>query len=91
MQQLLGEYRMSPDKSNCPIFVTYHKADDLPIIAYEDEFISPRRFKWMSRSNRKNDSNELQPIIQAKNNRLKLPLFVKKDDNEGMTFIISGM
>jgi hypothetical protein len=71
--------------------VTYHKADDLEgSIAYEDEFISPRRFKWMSRSNRKIDSNELQPIIQAKNNRLKLPLFVKKDDNEGIDFYYLG-
>lgn len=87
----IGGYRMSPDKSNCPIFVTYHKADDLEgSIAYEDEFISPRRFKWMSRSNRKIDSNELQPIIQAKNNRLKLPLFVKKDDNEGIDFYYLG-
>ena len=44
----------------------------------------------MSRSNRKIDSNELQPIIQAKNNRLKLPLFVKKDDNEGIDFYYLG-
>ena len=52
---------MSPDKSNCPIFVTYHKADDIEgRIAYEDEFISPSRFKWMSRSNRRLESDELQ-------------------------------
>ena len=87
----IGGYRMSPDKSNCPIFVTYHKADDVEgSIAYEDEFISPSVFKWMSRSNRRIDSNELEPIIKARSNGLRLPLFLKKDDNEGIDFYYLG-
>jgi superfamily II DNA or RNA helicase/HKD family nuclease len=87
----IGGYRMSPDKSNCPIFVTYHKADDVEgSIAYEDEFISPSEFRWMSRSNRRIDSNELEPIIKARSNGLRLPLFLKKDDNEGIDFYYLG-
>ena len=87
----IGGYRMSPDKTNCPIFVTYHKADDVEgSIAYEDEFISPSVFKWMSRSNRRIDSNELEPIIKARSNGLRLPLFLKKDDNEGIDFYYLG-
>jgi len=87
----IGGYRMSPDKSNCPIFVTYHKADDVEgSIAYEDEFISPSVFKWMSRSNRRIDSSELEPIIEARSNGLRLPLFLKKDDNEGIDFYYLG-
>ncbi len=87
----IGGYRMSPDKSNCPIFVTYHKADDIEgSIAYEDEFISPSRFKWMSRSNRRLESDELQPLINSSLNGLRLPLFVKKDDNEGIDFYYLG-
>lgn len=87
----IGGYRMSPDKTNCPIFVTYNKADDVEgSIAYEDEFISPSIFKWMSRSNRRTESNELEPIINARSNGLRLPLFLKKDDNEGIDFYYLG-
>ena len=87
----IGGYRMSPDKTNCPIFVTYHKADDVEgSIAYEDEFISTSVFKWMSRSNRRINSAELEPIIKARSNGLRLPLFLKKDDNEGIDFYYLG-
>jgi hypothetical protein len=87
----IGGYRMSPDKTNCPIFVTYHKADDVEgSIAYEDEFISTSVFKWMSRSNRRINSAELEPIINARSNGLRLPLFLKKDDNEGIDFYYLG-
>lgn len=87
----IGGYRMSPDKSNCPIFVTYHKSDDIvQSVAYEDAFINPSIFQWMSRSNRRIDSGELLPIINARSNGLRLPLFVKKDDNEGIDFYYLG-
>lgn len=87
----IGGYRMSPDRTNCPIFVTYHKADDVDgSIAYEDAFLAPDHFKWMSRSKRKIDSAELQPLIHAVSNGLRLPLFVKKDDNEGIDFYYLG-
>ena len=87
----IGGYRMSPDRTNCPIFVTYHKAEDIEgSVAYEDEFLSQSRFKWMSRSKRKIDSAELKPIILARTNNLRLPLFVKKDNNEGIDFYYLG-
>jgi len=87
----IGGYRMSPDKTNCPIFVTYHKGEDIDgSIAYEDEFLSPDRFKWMSRSKRKIDSAELEPIINSRAIGLRLPLFVKKDNNEGIDFYYLG-
>ena len=37
----------------------------------------------MSKSNRKIDSNELTPIINQKNSKIRIPLFIKKSDDEG--------
>jgi len=90
-EQNIGGYKLNKEVCNCPIFVTYHKSDDIEgSIAYEDSFITPGRFKWMSRSKRRLDSEELQPMIHARANGLRIPLFVKKDDNEGIDFYYLG-
>jgi len=90
-EQNIGGYKLNKQEWNCPIFVTYHKAENIEgSIAYEDEFLSPHVFKWMSRSNRRIESGELQPIINANKNGLRIPLFVKKDDSEGIDFYYLG-
>lgn len=90
-EQNIGGYKLNKEEWNCPIFVTYHKADDVEgSIAYEDAFLSPEVFKWMSRSKRRIDSVELQPMVNAVANGLRMPLFVKKDNNEGIDFYYLG-
>jgi superfamily II DNA or RNA helicase/HKD family nuclease len=90
-EQNIGGYKVNREEWNCPIFVTYHKSDDIEgSIAYDDEFLSPVLFKWMSRSKRRIDSPELEPIINSKSNGLRISLFVKKDDNEGIDFYYLG-
>jgi hypothetical protein len=90
-EQNIGGYKLNKEVWNCPIFVTYHKADDVEgSIAYEDAFLAPEVFKWMSRSKRRIESGELQPMINASENGLRMPLFVKKDDNEGIDFYYLG-
>ncbi len=87
---ILGGYRMSPDGTNCPIWVTYHKHEVEDSINYADEFLSPTRFQWMSRSRRTIASGELKPIINAPKSGVRLPFFIKKDDNEGIDYYYLG-
>ena len=56
---------------------------------YQDQFLSPHEFEWMSRSRRTLDSKE---IVEIKNYKegLRLPLFVKKHNDEGADFYYMG-
>lgn len=88
--QNVGGYMISADKTNCPIFVTYHKADDISdTTKYDDGFESNTEFKWMSKSNRTLNSPDVKAIVNTQN-PLRLPLFVKKDDGEGTDFYYMG-
>lgn len=75
----------------CPIFVTYHKKDEVKAsVNYGDKFLSPDLFTWYSKNNRTLNSKEVQSIIQAKENDIDIHLFVKKDDDEGTDFYYLG-
>ena len=79
------------DSLHCPIFITYHKKDTISkTTQYADEFINKREFSWMTRSNRKIDSKEVQQIIQYNKNNNKLYLFINKSDDEGKEFYYIG-
>ena len=89
--QIVGGYKASNDKSSCPIFVDYHKKDD--IIAtrkYEDEFINQFHIKTMSKNRRKIESPDVQLIMNAEKNNTRLPLFIRKSDDEGQEFYYIG-
>lgn len=82
----LNGYQIVGD--TCPIFVTYEKADDISAnTMYEDQFISPQEFSWMTRSRVRLSSPQI-PAIQDRHRR-KL-LFVKKSDAEGSNFYYIG-
>lgn len=84
-------YGYKPKHNTCPIFVTYHKDDDVEAsVDYEDEFKSPEIFKWYTRSNRTLKSGEVQKIIKAEEDNLDIHIFVKKDDDEGSAFYYLG-
>jgi superfamily II DNA or RNA helicase/SOS-response transcriptional repressor LexA len=88
--QNVGGYLVSPDKKHCPIFVNYHKADDISeSTKYEDKFVSQKEFDWMSKSNRKIESKDVQSIL-GNNGRIRLPLFIKKNNDEGTAFYFMG-
>jgi hypothetical protein len=86
----LGGYRLSPDGTNCPLWITYHKHEVEESVNYADEFLSPMRFQWMSRSRRTKESGELKPIINALERGVRLPFFIKKSDNEGIDYYYLG-
>lgn len=76
---------------SCPIFVTYNKQDDIASSTqYEDVFIDPDTFSWMTRSRLTLDSPEVKQIVEAQESGLKIHLFTKKSDNEGGDFYYLG-
>lgn len=88
--QNVGGYLVSADNSNCPIFVNYHKEDDISeSTKYEDKFVNSKEFDWMSKSNRKINSRDVQSIL-GKSGPIRLPLFIKKNNDEGVDFYYMG-
>lgn len=90
LAQNVGGYIISTDKSNCPIFVNYHKEENISSTTkYEDGFINNSEFEWMSKSKRSLNSPDVQTIINYKNG-LRIPLFIKKSNDEGTEFYYMG-
>lgn len=88
--QNVGGYLVIPDSAQCPIFVNYHKEDHISeSTKYEDEFVNNKEFDWMSKSNRTLNSNDVQSIL-GQNGPIRLPLFIKKNNDEGMDFYFMG-
>lgn len=84
-------YGYKPKHGTCPIFVTYHKNDEVESsVDYGDEFLNPDLFKWFTRSNRTLRSQEVQRIIHSDDNNIDIHIFVKKDDGEGTDFYYLG-
>lgn len=84
-------YGYKPKHGTCPIFVTYHKNDEVESsVDYGDEFLNPDLFKWYTRSNRTLRSQEVQRIIHSDDNNIDIHIFVKKDDGEGTDFYYLG-
>jgi hypothetical protein len=77
--------------SSCPIFVTYHKHDEVEAsVNYGDEFLSNQVFKWYTRNKRNLESKEVVEIINSNVNGNKLHLFIKREDGEGTDFYYLG-
>ena len=84
-------YGYKTKHQTCPIFVTYHKKDEVESsVNYGDEFLSQDVLKWYTRSNRTLESEEVKKIIDAKENHIDVHIFVKKDDDEGSDFYYLG-
>lgn len=81
-------YAANEDTKTCPIFITYHKADDISdSTKYEDKFDNPSVISWFSKSNRRLNSKIEQRIVSGE---YALEVFVKKDDAEGNDFHYLG-
>ncbi|MGK0235386.1 MAG: superfamily II DNA or RNA helicase/HKD family nuclease [Psychroserpens sp.] len=86
----VGGYVISNDKTNCALFVNYHKEEGISdTIKYEDSFINEFEFLWMSKLKRTLDSPEIQAMREY-HNGLRLPLFIKKSNGEGDDFYYMG-
>jgi superfamily II DNA or RNA helicase len=89
--QNVGGYMISKDNTNCPIFVTLEKEEDISnSTKYLDGFLNPYEFEWMSKNKRKLSSKDVQAIKNHKSG-LRLPLFIKKTkQDEGREFYYMG-
>lgn len=77
--------------NTCPIFVTYHKGEEISASTdYDDKFLSPELFSWMTRSKRTLQSDEVRNILGQHESGLSIPLFIKKHDDEGADFYYIG-
>lgn len=75
----------------CPIFVTYHKKDEVESsVSYGDEFLAPDLFRWFTRSRLTLESKEVKTILSAEETGMEIHLFTKKDDGEGFDFYYMG-
>ena len=91
LAQNVGGYIIASDKSNCPIFVNYKKNENISSTTkYEDKFVSPSKFEWMSKNKRRLTSPDVIAIRNAMSNNTRLPLFIKKSNDEGLEFYFMG-
>ncbi|HFU3943163.1 TPA: DUF3427 domain-containing protein, partial [Streptococcus suis] len=87
----IGGYKIDKETNSCPIFITYHKSEDIgDTIKYEDELLNESTLKWFSKNKRTLDSNDVSTITKSNENELRLELFVIKDDSEGGEFYYLG-
>ncbi len=90
-EQNVGGYAISPDGTNCPMFATYHKSDNISLTTkYEDRFINQSHLVYMSKSKRSLSSNDVLEIRNHKNSNMRIPFFAKKNDDEGLDFYYLG-
>ncbi len=90
IEQNVGGYLVSSDEKVCPIFVTYHKSNKIAdSTKYEDRFESKTELKWMTKNNRTLNSPDVKKILKIKN-PMRIPLFIKKSDNEGKDYYYIG-
>lgn len=88
--QNVGGSLVSPDNKHCPIFVNYHKEDHISeSTKYEDKFVNNQEFEWMSKSNRTLNSKDVKAIL-GQFGKIRLPLFIKKSNDEGLDFYYMG-
>lgn len=84
-------YGYKTKHQTCPIFVTYHKHEDVEASTnYHEEFSNPQILKWSTRSRRTLESEEVKVILEAEKLQIDLHVFVKKDDAEGTEFYYLG-
>lgn len=83
--------RKDPNNMVCPIFVTYKKKEDIRAeINYADEFIDNETLSWVTQHGRKLGNKEVVTILNADKNRMKIPLFVQRNDYEDKLFYYLG-
>ncbi|WP_179872694.1 DUF3427 domain-containing protein [Microcella indica] len=88
MQGTIFGYKVDSATKTCPIFITYHKADDvIASTQYEDELLDTRTLTWFTRSRRTLESAEVKAIV---NNAVTIDVFAKKDDSDGTDFFYLG-
>lgn len=81
-------YKLS--NNSCPIFVNYHKEDNIASSTkFPEKFLNASQFLWYTKPQRRL-SNSTITAIKNHNDQLRLPLFMKKHNGEGTDFYFMG-
>ena len=89
--QNVGGYIVSSDGTNCPVFATYHKEEHISeTTKYEDRFVNPGHVIYMSKSRRTLKSPDVIAMRDHQATGMRMPIFVKKNDDEGLGFYYVG-
>jgi hypothetical protein len=87
----VGGYLVSRDVTKCPIFINYHKDDSISdTTKYEDQFIDARTLIYMSKNKRTMKSPDVFALASQPFNQIRVPIFVKKNNDEGLSFYYVG-
>ena len=77
--------------NTCPIFITYHKKDDIDAsVQYGDALLDRSTLRWFTRSRRTMETAEVKEILAHQKLGIAVHIFIKKDDDEGSTFYYLG-
>ena len=83
-------YGYKINKDTCPIFVNYHKEENIASSTkFPEKFLNSSQFLWYSKPQRRL-SNSTLSAIKNHNDKLRLPLFMKKHNGEGTDFYYMG-
>ena len=89
--QNVGGYKVSPEKNNCPVFVNYQKEDHISeTTKYEDRFVNPSHIVYMSKNSRYITSKDVSSMMNHVTLGMRMPFFVKKNNDEGLGFYYLG-
>lgn len=89
--QNVGGYIVNMGKLQCPIFVNYHKEESISeTTKYEDHFEDASTLVYMSKNRRNLSSPDVVSIRNQKTNNLRIPIFIKKSNDEGLNFYYVG-
>lgn len=91
LESTLFGYRVFDEEKVVPIFVTYRKnLHEENTTNYEDRFLSPRLFHWMSRNNLTLESSEIKRLCEVLKNGGKALFFVKKNDSDSLFYFVGS-
>lgn len=89
--QNVGGYMVEKDKKDCALFVNYNKDDGISATTkYHDRFVSRNEFIWVSKNKRKLNSPDVRAILNQASYAMRIPLFIKKSNTEGIELYFLG-
>lgn len=87
----IGGYKYDERTNTLPIFITLEKNEKITTnMEYTNNFLSQNRISFYSKANRTLNSPIENTLFNAKEKKVFVPLFVKKSDDEGVSFYYLG-
>ena len=83
-------YGYKLENKTCPIFVNYHKEENIASTTkFPEKFLNNSQFLWYSKPQRRLTNSTLA-AIKNDYSKIRLPLFMKKHNGEGVDFYYMG-